>query len=456
MTKLTFQNPRIVAAIAALGLGSVMYDNTAITTAMPSIQNSLMTETSALQWILSVMSITTGTVLPFAGAFGDRYGPLKAFRVGLFIFGLGALCASQSPTFAWLLAARIVQGIGVAFMLPNGGAILSANVEPRYRNKAVGLWISFSSIGLLIGPLAGGYLTQNYGWHSVLWGHPIISFFGLALTFFLKEGEKSVNLNTLDIRGILSISGATLLFSAGVIDAGRSQPHPLMDFTLIISGITLYLIFYRIECKVQNPLIEISWFRSKRVRGVLIACFIYNATIPAATFLVSLLAQKSKGFSPLLGGGVILAMCILMPFGARKIGQVKNSHELRRLMLWAIMGLMINYLLIGIFARASIPIFFLTLFGAGLFAGVLFAGDTIAIMDSLEPEKTASGLAALSMVRQIAAVIGIALFGTLAEVSTKISGSSFQGHILGIGASGLVTIVAWFILRSALSPVRSD
>ena len=185
-----------------------------------------------------------------------------------------------------------------------------------------------------------------------------------------------MNLNTLDIRGILSISCATLLFSAGVIDAGRSQPHPLMDLTLIISGITLYLIFYRIECRIQNPLIEISWFRSKRVRGVLIACFIYNATIPAATFLVSLLAQKSKGFSPLLGGGVILAMCILMPFGARKIGQVKNSQELRRLMLWAIMGLMINYLLIGVFARASIPIFFLTLFGAGLFAGVLFAGDT--------------------------------------------------------------------------------
>ena len=149
-------------------------------------------------------------------------------------------------------------------------------------------------------------------------------------------------------------------------------------------------------------------------------------------------------------------MCILMPFGARKVGQVKNSDELRRLMLWAIMGLIINYLLISAFSRASIPIFFLTLFGAGLFAGVLFAGDTIAIMDSLEPEKTASGLAALSMVRQIAAVIGIAFFGTLAEVATKISGSSSQGHILRIGASGLVTIVAWFTLRSALSPVRSD
>lgn len=451
MTRETFQNPRVVAAIAAIGLGSVMYDNTAITTAIPSIQQSLMTETSALQWILSAMSVTTGAILPFAGAFGDRWGSLRAFRIGIFIFGLGGLCASQAPTFAWLLSCRIIQGFGVAFMLPNGGAILSANVDPKFRNKAVGLWISLSSMGLILGPIVGGYLTQAYDWHAVLWGHPVISLFGLFLTLLLREAKTSTSTHSIDVRGILSVSTATLLFSAGIIDFGSSHPHPFLDCILILLGIFLYIYFYRVEKSVEYPLIDTSWFKSRRVRGVLIACFIYNATIPAATFLVSLLAQKSRGFSPQLGGAVILAMCMLMPVGAKIIGRVDSQHTLRRAMLWGSLALTFNYIIIAIFAQSHVVIFFLTLFGAGLCAGVLFSGDTVAIMDSLEPAKTASGLAALSMVRQISAVIGIALFGTFGEIVAKISGSVITGHIWGIAISGVVTLLAWFTLKDALS-----
>ena len=131
MTRRLYQDPRTVALIAAMGLGSVMFDNTAVTTAIPSIQIDLNTQTSALQWILSAMSIATGSILPFAGAFGDKWGALKAFRIGLFVFGLGALLASFATSFPMLLACRIFQGCGLAFMLPNGGAILTANVDPQ-------------------------------------------------------------------------------------------------------------------------------------------------------------------------------------------------------------------------------------------------------------------------------------------------------------------------------------
>jgi MFS family permease len=450
MNRRVYQDPRVVALIAAMGLGAVMFDNTAVTTAIPSIQADFNAETSALQWILSALSIATGTILPFAGAFGDKWGALKAFRIGMIIFGTGALLASFATSFPMLLACRIFQGFGLAFMLPNGAAILSANVDPNSRNKAVGLWISFSSAGLVLGPLFGGFLTQAYGWHALFYCQPVISLIGLSLTFLLHESETHKNINPIDVRGILTISVATLFFSAGVIDLGRARPHPVLDVVLISVGAFLYWVFYRIESRVAHPLIDPAWFKSRRVRGVLIACFIYNATIPAATLLVALFSQKTLEFSPRMGGLVILLMCVCMPLGSTILGKVKSSNELRKVMLLASFLLGVDYIVIALFAQSPMPIFLFTLIFSGFFAGILFAGDTSAIMESLEPAKAASGMAALSMVRQISAVIGIAMIGTISEVIGNMADNAVTGRLWGIAISGIITFSAWLMLRDGL------
>ena len=450
MNRRVYQDPRVVALIAAMGLGAVMFDNTAVTTAIPSIQADFNAETSALQWILSALSIATGTILPFAGAFGDKWGALKAFRIGMIIFGTGALLASFATSFPMLLACRIFQGFGLAFMLPNGAAILSANVDPNSRNKAVGLWISFSSAGLVLGPLFGGFLTQAYGWHALFYCQPVISLIGLSLTFLLHESETHKNINPIDVRGILTISAATLFFSAGVIDLGRAAPNPVIDAFLIVIGTFLYWAFYRIESRVAHPLIDPAWFKSRRVRGILIACFIYNATIPAATLLVALFSQKTLEFSPRMGGLVILLMCVCMPLGSTILGKVKSSNELRKVMLLASFLLGVDYIVIALFAQSPMPIFLFTLIFSGFFAGILFAGDTSAIMESLEPAKAASGLAALSMVRQISAVIGIAMIGTISEVIGNMADNAVTGRLWGIAISGIITFSAWLMLRDGL------
>ena len=450
MNRRVYQDPRVVALIAAMGLGAVMFDNTAVTTAIPSIQADFNAETSALQWILSALSIATGTILPFAGAFGDKWGALKAFRIGMIIFGTGALLASFATSFPMLLACRIFQGFGLAFMLPNGAAILSANVDPNSRNKAVGLWISFSSAGLVLGPLFGGFLTQAYGWHALFYCQPVISLIGLSLTFLLHESETHKNINPIDVRGILTISAATLFFSAGVIDLGRAAPNPVIDAFLIVIGTFLYWAFYRIESRVAHPLIDPAWFKSRRVRGILIACFIYNATIPAATLLVALFSQKTLEFSPRMGGLVILLMCVCMPLGSTILGKVKSSNELRKVMLLASFLLGVDYIVIALFAQSPMAVFLFTLIFSGFFAGILFAGDTVAIMESLEPAKAASGMAALSMVRQISAVIGIAMIGTISEVIGNMADNAVTGRLWGIAICGIITFGAWLMLRDGL------
>lgn len=283
----------------------------------------------------------------------------------------------------------------------------------------------------------------------------MISIVGLGLTFLLHESEVKKNINPLDVRGIMAISLATLFFSAGVIDLGNVAPRPVLDVFLILVGLFLYYGFYKIERSAKHPLIDPSWFKSRRVKGVLIACFIYNATIPAATFLVALFSQKNLDFSPRMGGLVILLMCILMPVGSNILGRVRNSDGLRKVMLLASALLGLQYINIALLAQRSTLTFLLTLIFAGLFAGILFAGDTVAIMDSLEPEKVASGLAALSMVRQVSAVVGIASIGTVSEIIANYSNSEVNGRLWGIGISGVLTFGAWISIKYGLKKVES-
>ena len=183
---------------------------------------------------------------------------------------------------------------------------------------------------------------------------------------------------------------------------------------------------------------------------MLIACFIYNATIPAATFLVALFSQKTLEFSPRMGGLVILLMCVCMPLGSTILGKVKSSNELRKVMLLASFLLGINYIVIALFAQSPMAVFLFTLIFSGFFAGILFAGDTVAIMESLEPAKAASGMAALSMVRQISAVIGIAMIGTISEVIGNMADNAVTGRLWGIAISGIITFGAWLMLRDGL------
>src|SRR5690606_32948154 len=150
-----------------VGLGIAMFDNTAVMVALPSLGDSLGSTVSGLQWVAAATSLAAAAVLPFSGAIGDRYGARRAVRIGLAVFALGAVAAAVGPALPWLLAARICQGAGIALMLPNGAALLQANVSDADRSRTFGTWISVSSIGLISGPVAGGWLVGELGWRSI-------------------------------------------------------------------------------------------------------------------------------------------------------------------------------------------------------------------------------------------------------------------------------------------------
>src|SRR5258708_6054908 len=158
----------LTLAAMSLGYGVVQLDVTIVNTALSSIGASLGGGVSELQWIVSAYTITFAALILTAGALGDRSGAKKIFMLGFIIFTAASLACALAPTTALLIAARGVQGLGAAFLVPNSLALLNhAYPDEKERGRAVGIWAAGASVALTAGPIAGGGLIDLVGWRSI-------------------------------------------------------------------------------------------------------------------------------------------------------------------------------------------------------------------------------------------------------------------------------------------------
>lgn len=162
------RNPSLTLSAMSLGYGVVQLDVTIVNTALSSIGTSLGGGVSELQWIASSYTIAFAAFILTAGALGDRVGARKVFMVGFGIFTAASVACAVAPTAAILIAARAMQGLGAAILVPNSLALLNhAYADEKQRGRAVGSWAAGASLALTAGPLVGGVLIAVLGWRSI-------------------------------------------------------------------------------------------------------------------------------------------------------------------------------------------------------------------------------------------------------------------------------------------------
>src|SRR6266704_4223018 len=146
----------------------VMLDNTIVNVALPSIRSDLGSSVSGLQLIVDTYILVFASLLLTAGALGDRYGRKRVFLIGLVVFTLGSALCGLAPSLPALVAARALQAVGGAALLPSTLAIIASTFpDARERAQAIGLWSGVSGMALAAGPVLGGLLTDGFGWRSV-------------------------------------------------------------------------------------------------------------------------------------------------------------------------------------------------------------------------------------------------------------------------------------------------
>jgi MFS transporter, DHA2 family, methylenomycin A resistance protein len=415
----------LTLAAMSLGYGVVQLDVTIVNTALNSIGNALGGGVSELQWVVSAYTIAFAAFILTAGALGDRIGAKRIFMAGFAIFTAASIGCALAPNAMILIAARAVQGLGAAILVPNSLALLShAYPDEKARGRAVGIWAAGASVALIAGPLIGGGLIALIGWRSIFLVNLPIGLAGLWLSSrYARETTRSTR-REIDLPGQCAAIASLGCLAGAIIEGGTlgwSNPFVIAGFA---AAGALAVLFILQERRAAQPMLPLSLFRHRIFALTSLVGLLVNIAFYGLIFVFSLYFQRVNGLSPFATGlaflpmlGAVLPVNLVAARVAERIGApatIALGAALSALGCLALLGIEpgTGYWAIG--AQLAIV-------GGGL--GLLVPPLTSTLLGSVE--KSRSGIAAgvLNATRQTGSVLGVALFGSLAgQTSAFVSG----------------------------------
>ncbi len=423
----------------SLGYGVVQLDVTIVNTALNSIGAALGGGVSELQWVVSAYTITFAAFILTAGALGDRLGAKRIFMGGFAIFTAASLACALAPTATILIAARAVQGVAAAILVPNSLALLNhAYPDGKERGRAVGMWAAGASLALTAGPFVGGALIALVGWRSIFLVNLPIGLAGLWLTWRYTTDTTRAR-HELDLPGQVVAIGGLGVLAAALIEGGRigwSNPWVIAAF---VGFVVLAGLFVTQERRAHAPMLPLSLFSQPMFARTSLIGLLVNIAFYGLIFVLSLYFQQVNHWSPLETGfafvpmmGVVLPVNLLAPRLAERFGA---PAIIAAGALIAACGCLA---LLGIGQGTSYWALSAQLIAMGGGLGLLVPTMTSALLGSVD--KSRSGIAAgvLNSTRQTGSVLGVALFGSL-----------IGGHAFLAGASTSLVISAALLVVAA-------
>lgn len=318
---LTFGSKRARWVIAAtvLGSGIATLDATVVGIAIPAIGRSFHSEIGALQWVVTGYALTLASFLLLGGSLGDRIGRKKVFLVGVAWFALASACCGFAPNAAFLIGARVLQGIGGALLAPASLAILQASFREGDRARAIGAWSGLGGLASASGPLFGGYLISVASWRWVFFINLPVAAAVIVLTSrHVPESRDPTATGRVDSLGaalaVATLSGLTYGLITGPSDGWTS---PAVLGGLIVAGI-LAPIFVIVEYKRDSPMLPLAVFRSRQFSAANAVTFVVYGALGGTLFLFPVELQIVDHYSALSSGLALLPVtAIMLSFSAR-------------------------------------------------------------------------------------------------------------------------------------------
>lgn len=438
----------ITLGTMCFSLFMVMLDSTVVNLALPTIQNELGASISGLQWIVDAYVLFLASLLLTGGTLGDMFGRRKAFVGGLAVFTVGSMLCALSPSLSWLIAARSLQGVGAAIMMPTTLSVLTATFpDPRERAQAIGIWAGVSGLALAIGPLVGGTMVDTLGWQSIFWINvPVgVTAVVLALLFVRESAQREGR--GLDLPGqALAIVGLAALTYA-FIEANTYGWTSTRIVALFVTAAVALTAFVVVERRSRTPMLQLSFFRNLTFTGANAVGLIVSFGFFGIVFFLSLFFQQIQGYSAAKAGVLTLPMTVAVTITAVVAGRIVGRVGAR---LPITIGLILTGfgLLSLTTVEPSTPyshIWFL-LVPIGLGNGLVMSPMTTAIMSTVPASRAGMASATSNTMRQVGSVFGIAVLGSIvthsftSHLETALAGLRLPAdvvqHILAIASQG--------------------
>ena len=401
-------------AIVSIGLFMMVLDNLVVNVALPSIRHDLGASIQTLEWTANSYILAYAVLLLTGAALGDRLGRKRMFIGGIALFTVGSAAAALSPTIGFLIAARATQGVAAALVTPLTLTLLAEAFPPEQRGLALGVWSGISGIGVALGPLVGGALTQVASWHWIFWVNvPIgIALIPLAATRLVESrGE----VKRLDLPGLALVSTGLFGVVYGLV---RSQSLGWSSSEVVVSlaaGTALLVAFIWQELRTSEPMLPMSFFANRSFAVTNAVSIAMYFGMFGSIFFLSQFLQNVLHNSPLQAGVKLLVWTGAVMVVSPVAGFMSERYGSR---LFMVAGLGLQAIALGMLAMlasvdqtyASMVIPFV-LAGSGM--ALVFAPSANAVLSSVRTAQTGQASGATNAIRELGGVLGIAVLATV-------------------------------------------
>ncbi|MFF8429703.1 DHA2 family efflux MFS transporter permease subunit [Streptomyces sp. NPDC016566] len=454
------QTARRGGAVWALVITSVAgfmaaLDNLVVTTALPSIRKDLGGALDDLEWTVSAYTLTFAVLLMFGAALGDRFGRRRLFLAGLAVFTGASAAAAMAPGIGSLIAARAVQGVGAAVMMPLTLTLLTAAVPAVRRGMAYGIWGAVNGLAVASGPLIGGSLTEHISWHWIFWlnvplGVALLPLARLRLAESYGAGAR------LDLPGTLLVSGGLFGIVYGLVRGPVDGWTGSLVLTGLIAGAALLGGFVHHGSRSKHPMLPMRLFRSRAFSGINAASLLMFLGMFGSIFLLSQYMQGVLGYSP-TEAGLRMLPWTGMPMLVAPIAGILSDRIGGRpvvatgLFLQAAgLGYLASVATADVSYAAQLPGLIISGIGMALF----FAPASNLVMSSVLPAEQGIASGANNALREVGGALGIAVMSSI--FSAQGGYESAQAFVDGLRPALVVgaAMVALAGVAALLIPAR--
>jgi EmrB/QacA subfamily drug resistance transporter len=393
----------------------VMLDNTVVNVSLPSIQRDLHASLSALEWTVNAYTLTFAVLMVTGGRLGDIFGRRRMFLFGVVVFGLSSAAIGFAPNDTTLVAFRAVQGIGAAFMMPATLSIITQAFPPHQRGMAIGTWAGVSAMALAIGPVLGGFLTQQVSWRAIFFINPPIALIALAVTLFAARESRDETVDrTVDLPGIAAITVGLTALVLALVEANRwhwGSVRVISLFALALAGLVAFVL---VERRAKAPMVDFTFFRSRSFVGANFVAFFVTLAMFSQFFFIALYMQNILHYSPLATGVRFLPATVLIIVMGPLAGRLTDKVGARPLVT---LGMLIVAAAILVQSRITVHTGYLLLLPGfmlmGIGMGLVMSPMSTAAMNAVDRTKAGVASGVLSMSRMVGGTVGLAVMGAL-------------------------------------------
>ena len=462
-------DPRRWRALVILLLAAFMnlIDITIVNVALPSLQNGLNASSSQIEWVVAayVLAFALG-LLPF-GRLGDIVGRKKMFLIGVTAFTFVSFLCGIAPSINTLIAARVLQGVAGAVMMPQVLAIMQSTFPPKERGFAFSFFGLSAGLASVAGPIVGGLLigANLFGldWRPIFLVNIPIGIFAVIAAWRLVPATPPHPGLTHDLGGIVLVSASIMALVFPLIE-GRSYGWPFWAFAMIGASFFGFLAFYlweqRRESGGKTQLLSISLMKNRNFAIGSLITMIFFSGMPGFFLVLALFLQSGFGFSPLQSGLATIPFPVGVLAASLISGRLANRFLLRRLLFGAILLVIgmsvLRWIMGGVTDGIDQWQFAAPLAIAGFGLGTAISALFQTILSGVPPRDAGSGSGALQSIQQIGGALGVALVGEIFfSTLTKAFAIGAAPHAAFVSAAqkAMIYEIAAFALMAAMVPL---